>query len=243
MSEENATYDDVLSDELLEEMVDGVDETNTPKKKQPVKSDLKEDSEKEEEIVDTLDEYEEIDPNTGSEEFIVNEEAEKKRSLNNDINELLGDGVESSRELEETLQDPSRNDRLLQAIEDEEPTITIFNEIMREIAVELAYLKSTRRKDFLAKEDFAETAFKRVKSLRELVETLVKREQQKEKKTAQIDFYGEGFEKVVKFFLNVVSEAFNKSNIPQQFHDIFFAQLGKDLEGFEKKVEKIYNKG
>ena len=36
------------------------------------------------------------------------------------------------------------------------------------------------------------------------------------------------------------SETFEKIGIPEQFNDIFFVQLAQNLEGYEKKLEKIY---
>jgi hypothetical protein len=112
---------------------------------------------------------------------------------------------------------------------------------MSEIAEELAFLKAYRRVHYLANEDISEISLKRVKSLKNLVEAIVEREKLKNNAfDGKIDFYGDKFERVMEFIFNTVKGAFDKVGIPEQFNDIFFTQLAQDLEGFEKKVEKIY---
>jgi hypothetical protein len=74
-----------------------------------------------------------------------------------------------------------------------------------------------------------------------LVETIIEKEKlQNVSFDGKIDFSGEKFEKVMEFILTTVKETFEKVGIPEQFNDIFFIQLAQNLEGFEKKVEKIY---
>lgn len=158
----------------------------------------------------------------------------------NDPTDVLDISIQQGQPLQRAMIDPVRNDQLVASLRREEPATTIFNSIMQEIAEELAYLKAYRKEQFLGDHDVSDISFKRVKALREMVETLVKREQQKGKREGKIDFYGERFEKVMEYFFEAVSNAFSKAGVPDQFHDIFFAQLGQDLEGFEKKVEKIY---
>lgn len=158
----------------------------------------------------------------------------------NDPTDILDINIQPGLPLQKAITDPVRNDKLLASIRREESTQTLFNGIMQEIAEELAYLKAYRREHFLSDQDTTDVSFKRVKALRELVDTLVKREAQKEKKEGKIDFYGDRFESVMKFLLEKVVGAFEKVGVPDQFHEIFLAQLGQDLEGFEKEVEKIY---
>lgn len=166
--------------------------------------------------------------------------AESGPPVINDPTDVLDISIQPGQPLQRAMVDPVRNDQLFASVRSEESATTIFNGIMQEIAEELAYLKAFRREQFLGDHDVSDVSFKRVKALRELVETLVKREQTRDKREGKIDFYGERFEKVMTYFLETVSNAFDKAGVPDQFHDIFFAQLGQDLEGFEKKVEKIY---
>jgi hypothetical protein len=112
---------------------------------------------------------------------------------------------------------------------------------MKEIADELAYLKAYRKIHYLASDDISEVSVKRVKALKSLVDTLIEKEKLKNSAyDGKIDFGSEKFEKVMEFILNMVRETFEKVGIPEQFNDIFFIQLAQNLEGFEKKVEKIY---
>ena len=56
----------------------------------------------------------------------------------------------------------------------------------------------------------------------------------------KIDFFSDNFQRVLKNFLEIIQKTFRKVNIPSQFEDIFFSQLAKDFDNFEKKAEKIY---
>jgi hypothetical protein len=77
--------------------------------------------------------------------------------------------------------------------------------------------------------------------LKDLVETLIEREKlKKEKNVGKIDFHGENFQKVLRYFLEVIQKTFKKVSIPTQFEDIFFTQLAKEFNNFEKTAEKIY---
>lgn len=160
----------------------------------------------------------------------------------NDPSNLLDINIKKGSPLQKVIEDPTENDILYNSIKDEEPTITVLNNIMSEIAEELAYLKNWRKENFNYKEDMSEISFKRVRMLKELVSSLTEKEKIKNSKTdGKIDFYGDGFKNVFKYFLQIVQDTFKKVNIPTQFNDIFFTQLAKDMDGFEKKAEKIYS--
>jgi hypothetical protein len=159
----------------------------------------------------------------------------------NDPDELLIGSLTPPESSQQLIVDPVKNDALCAFVKNEDSTDTLMGHVMSEIAEELAFLKAYRRVHYLANEDISEISLKRVKSLKNLVEAIVEREKLKNNAfDGKIDFYGDKFERVMEFIFNTVKGAFDKVGIPEQFNDIFFTQLAQDLEGFEKKVEKIY---
>ena len=159
----------------------------------------------------------------------------------NDPSEILDGTTNPNEIISQLIADPLKNDALYAVIRKEDSTNNMLVQIMKEIAEELSYLKAYRKIHYLANEDVSEVSVKRVKSLKLLVETLIEKEKlQNASFDGKIDFSGEKFEKVMEFILTTVKETFEKVGIPEQFNDIFFIQLAQNLEGFEKKVEKIY---
>lgn len=207
---------------------------------------LSEGVEDNDDLVEPLEPFDEaIDTEFGQEEYDHTSKPEDEDPIRNPIvndpTELISIDLEEDGELDRTLMDPAKNDKLLTTVRNDSSLSILYNGIMEEICEDIAYLKLARKEAFLAREEnFVDISFKRIKSLRELVEILVKREQGKSKQEAKIDFNGDAFQNVLKFFLKTISDTFEKVSIPQQFIDIFFAQLGQELEGFEKKIEKIY---
>jgi hypothetical protein len=161
-------------------------------------------------------------------------------SIINDPDDLLEGSLDPGEIVRQTMLDPSKNDALYATIKKDESTSHIFGQVLIEIADEIAYLKAYRKVNFLANEDISETSIKRVRALKSLIETVLEKDKLNNQLGGKIDFHGDRFEKVMGFFLGTVKDAFEKAGIPEQFNDIFFVQLAKDLEGFEKKAEKIY---
>lgn len=159
----------------------------------------------------------------------------------NDPSELLDGTIDPNEIIQQLITDPTKNDALCASINRDDSVNSVFNQIMKEIADELAYLKAYRKIHYLGNDDISEVSVKRVKALKSLVDTLIEKEKLKNSAyDGKIDFGGEKFEKVMEFILTMVRETFEKVGIPEQFNDIFFIQLSQNLEGFEKKVEKIY---
>lgn len=143
--------------------------------------------------------------------------------------------------LQQLINDPVQNDKLVSIIREEKPSISILNQIMQEIAEEIAYIKAWRAQNWNSKDDLSDATFKRIKMLKNLVDTIVEKDRlRQQQKVGKIDFYGENFQNVLKHFLEVIQQTFQKVNIPEQYEDIFFTQLAKEFNGFERKAEKIY---
>jgi len=144
-------------------------------------------------------------------------------------------------EIKKALANPAANDKLVETVRRDDSTLGILNVVMEEIAEEAAYLKAWRNAVWNGETDISDSTLSRIKMLKNLVDTLVEREKMKrEKAVGKVDFHSENFQQVLKFFMQVINKTFNKVKIPPQYEDIFFTQLAKDFDGFEKKAEKIY---
>lgn len=143
--------------------------------------------------------------------------------------------------LDKIIGDPRDNDALLGVIRDNRPTSTVLNRVMEEIAEEAAFIKAWRNKNWDSDKDLSDATFKRIKMLKNLVETIIEKEKlRRENNIGKVDFHGEAFQRVLKYFLEVIQKTFRKINIPKQYEEIFFPELGKEFDNFEKQAEKIY---
>jgi len=153
---------------------------------------------------------------------------------------ILGSDGQSEN-LQKFLSNPRANDKLLATVRSAKATTTVLSAVLEEIAEEAAFIKAWRNDNWNSKEDLSEATARRIKMLRSLVETLVDREKLKDKSlVGKVDFYSDNFQRVLKQFLMTIQTTFRKINIPKQYEDIFFTQLAKDFDGFEKIAEKIY---
>lgn len=144
-------------------------------------------------------------------------------------------------QLSNIIANPLENDNLVAVIRDNKPTGTIMRAIMEEIAEEAAYIKAWRVDKWNTGEDLSDATFKRIKMLKHLVETIIEQEKlKKESVSGKVDFHGEAFKRVLKYFLETIQKTFRKVHIPVQFEDIFFTELAKAFDNFEKIAEKLY---
>lgn len=136
---------------------------------------------------------------------------------------------------------PVENDKLLNKVKEQKSTASLLQTLMEEIAEEAAFIKAWRNENWDGEKDLSDTTLKRVKMLKNMVETLVEKEKlKKDEAIGKIDFYGESFGRVMKYFLELIQKTFKSVGIPGEFQKIFFVKLAKEFDGFEKKVEKIY---
>jgi hypothetical protein len=162
--------------------------------------------------------------------------------VENDPDDILQVNIKPGSLLQRTIEDPTENDDLYRSLKNNDPTTTVLNHVMVEIAEEAAYLKTWRRENYNLKEDLSDISNKRILILKKLVETIEKKEKlNMSKASGRVDFHSENFQKVFGHFLEVVKSTFEKVNIPAQYDQIFFSQLAKDLDGFEDIAERIYS--
>jgi hypothetical protein len=143
--------------------------------------------------------------------------------------------------LDRSLISPIENDKLLSTIKDRKSVNTVMNLVVEELAEEAAYLKAWRNEQWSSGNDVSAVTFKRIKTLKNLVDTLIEQDKLKKSNSiGKVDFYGEAFSRVLKYFLEVIQSTFHKVNIPAQYESIFFPELSKAFDNFEKKAERLY---
>lgn len=143
--------------------------------------------------------------------------------------------------LDRSLISPIENDKLLSTIKERKSVNTVMNLVAEELAEEAAYLKAWRNEQWSSGNDVSGITFKRIKTLKNLIDTLIEQDKlKKSNSVGKIDFYGEAFSRVLKYFLEVIQKTFHKVNIPPQYESIFFPELAKAFENFEKKAERLY---
>lgn len=196
------------------------------------KKEKQEDDDEEDKIPPIIMPPREKAPDTGKTSF---ENTTIPAPISNDPNQQI------QTQLQQLLSDPLENDKLVAVVRDEKPSMTVLNQIMQEIAEEIAYIKAWRNMHWNGTDDLSDATFKRIKMLRNLVETVIEKDKiRQQKSVGKVDFYGENFQRVLKHFLQVIQKTFEKVSIPPQYEDIFFTQLAKEFDGFEKQAEKIY---
>lgn len=137
------------------------------------------------------------------------------------------------------------NDGLIKTIKAKGFSEETINKMKEELAEEVAFLKGLRNEygfDIDDIDQLIRITEKRTKIIKDLIDILNKEEQirLKRDKEGRIDFYSEKFQRVFRYLLKIIQDTFIKTSIPSQYIDIFFTELAKALDGFEKKAEKIY---
>lgn len=187
----------------------------------------------------SLDDLQGIDLGAGLEDVLV-QQGNLEPIINNPTT-LLSAGMPMGSSVQQSLEDPTLDDNLLESIKGGDAIATILNYVLVEIAEEVCFLKAQRNNSWNAETDYSDVSAKRIRSLKTLVESLVEKEKLKNNKdTGKIDFHSKNFENIFGHFLGVVKETFDKIGVPAQYGDIFFTQLTKNLDGFERDAEKIY---
>jgi hypothetical protein len=145
--------------------------------------------------------------------------------------------------IQKIIEDPTKNDKLVESIKNDDPGTIILNNIMLELAEEIAYMKAWRNNNFQIDKDVtSEITEKRVKALNNLTMAVIEKVKLTNSSSkGKIDFYSENFSKIFEHFLKVVQDTFQKVGVPEQYKNIFISELAKQLDGFEKTAEKIYN--
>lgn len=202
---------------------------------------------KDHDAIQSLNDEGELDINNLVENLDLSTVAEDpldKKSL-----ELVGDDDTADIEV---VADPTEGNQLCELLDASVSASTVYDQLIKEAAEEVAYLKETRKLQYRARINHAGTSEKRMKGLKTLGDLCAL----KDKEVAalmggNIDFRSEGFSKVFEFFLGKVGEtlldtlssSIGDPKAVKKVNSVFFAKLQKSLDGFETVAEEIYKTG
>ena len=155
---------------------------------------------------------------------------------------VAGDRQLDSYDYENTVVVPPQevNDDIITiTIRDDELPDAVLKAVLLGLAEEQQAIRNARlKKEKEGKADVTRLCLSRGTLLKYMSETLIQR-QALIGGSGELDLKGPKFREIIKMFLGVIAETFEEVKIPMEYKDLFFHALGKNLEGWENRAEKI----
>jgi hypothetical protein len=149
---------------------------------------------------------------------------------------------ETEADLIEMPADPTEGDVLYEAAILGSTSDSMYNNVIKEMAEELSFMKASREAQYKANGNFSSISDKRMKGLKTLAELVsLKDKELSQSVGAEVDFNGEGFKNITHLMLMMVKRAMEDSNFDSQSIQTFFGKMNKELIGYEAKARKVYN--
>ena len=126
---------------------------------------------------------------------------------------------------------------LVRAVRDKISTSDIVDQVVVEIAEELAHLKFERTKKAREGGSTSSLTVSRILSLRQLSEVLMKR--MENARAEQLNLKSPRFREVLKLWMDFLYESMQKSNVPDEVIDLVFRQMEADMSDWEKRVSEL----
>lgn len=145
----------------------------------------------------------------------------------------LVDPAAVSRELRERDQSVGGNE-LVKAIARRAGPADLIDEVLKEIAEELAHLKFERSKAAKEGKNTANYNMSRIAALRQIADVLMKR--QENARQEQLDLKSPRFQSVVRLWMEFVYDSAQKAGIAEAEIDLMFNQMKADMVDWEKKI-------
>jgi len=126
---------------------------------------------------------------------------------------------------------------LVRKVHDRVGPSELIDEVLKEIAEELAHLKHERAKAAKEGKNTANYNMSRIAALRQIADVLMKR--QENARQEQLDLKSPRFQAVLKAWLEFVYESAQRAHISQAEIDLMFQQMKVDMVDWEKKILDI----
>jgi hypothetical protein len=152
-----------------------------------------------------------------------------------------GDHQLDSYDYENTVVVPPQevNDDIITiTIRDDELPDAVLKAVLMGLAEEQQAIRNARIKKEKENKDVTRLSLSRGTLLKYMSETLIQR-QALIGGSGDLDLKGPKFREIIKMFLGVIADTFEEVKIPMEYKDLFFHALGKNLEGWENRAEKI----
>jgi hypothetical protein len=137
------------------------------------------------------------------------------------------------REREQSVQ----GNALVRAVRAKAGPAELIDEVLNEIAEELAHLKHERSKAAKEGKNTANYNMSRIAALRQIADVLMKR--QENTRAEQLDLKSPRFQAVLKSWMEFVYESAEKAQIPPALIELMFGQMKADMVDWEKKILDI----
>lgn len=123
-------------------------------------------------------------------------------------------------------------------IRDDELPDAVLKAVLMGLAEEQQAIRTARIQKAKENKDVTRLSLSRGTLLKYMSETLIQR-QALIGGAGDLDLKGPKFREIIKMFLGVIADTFEEVKIPSEYKDLFFHALGKNLEGWEARAEKI----
>jgi hypothetical protein len=226
--------DDILSESIIQEVVSGISDGGLIKEEEPNKINISEEY-REAVSLPAPNRYESaINVPTDMTKIITN--------INQNPSQVLQLNLTAQTAVQKTIEDPTESDPLYNAIKSDDPTVSVLREASLQLVEEVSWMRAWRKENFAIDDDkTSEISDKIMKAMNKLIELIMKKEAiVNTKGKDKIDFHGENFTKIFEHFVKIVQKTMEKVNTPKEYVDVFFSELAKNMDGFEKTAEKIY---
>jgi hypothetical protein len=130
------------------------------------------------------------------------------------------------------------DDEICIAIKEDEVPDTVLKAVLWGLAEEQSSLKVLRQNRQGEGKDTSYISLKRGTLLKYMSETLLQRQALMGAST-DLDLRGPKFREIFKMLLGIISDTFEEIKVPEEYKDMFFHALSKNLEGWEIRAEKI----
>jgi hypothetical protein len=170
-----------------------------------------------------------------------NDLAISEQDLNGIIQQPVSDNRLDTIDYENTVVVPPQevNDDIITiTIKDDELPDAVLKAVLMGLAEEQNAIRNVRIQKEKEKKDVTRLSLSRGQLLKYMSETIIQR-QALTGGSGDFDFKGPKFREIIKMFLEIIASTFDEIKIPVEFRDMFFHALGKNLEGWESKAEKI----
>lgn len=137
------------------------------------------------------------------------------------------------REREQSVQ----TNPLVRAVKAKVGPAELIDEVLNEIAEELAHLKHERSKAAKEGKNTANYNMSRIAALRQIADVLMKR--QENTRAEQLDLKSPRFQAVLKSWMEFVYESAEKAKIPPALIELMFGQMKADMVDWEKRILDI----
>jgi len=133
-------------------------------------------------------------------------------------------------------------DPICLTIKEDEVPDAVLKSVLWGLAEEQASLKNLRLMRTREGKDTASISIKRGQLLKYMSETVLQKQALMGSSGGEIDLQGPKFREIFKMFLGIISDTFDEIKVPEEYKEMFFHALSRNMEGWEDRAKKVLKK-